>query len=210
MSSTIKLPEDFQRLDLPEELGRAILDLGFESCTPVQNQVLPHSLDGKDIIAQAQTGTGKTAAFLLSIITYDLENPSIDERPDGTPYALVIAPTRELVIQITNDAESLTKYTDLNVVSLVGGMDYDRQRSKLNKRVDVVVATPGRLLDFARNGVVDLSEVEILVMLPPFQCPPSRAGLCDVGGRFAPKWIFKGKFQCPPSRAGLCDVTNRR
>ncbi len=164
MSSTIKLPEDFQRLDLPEELGRAILDLGFESCTPVQNQVLPHSLDGKDIIAQAQTGTGKTAAFLLSIITYDLENPSIDERPDGTPYALVIAPTRELVIQITNDAESLTKYTDLNVVSLVGGMDYDRQRSKLNKRVDVVVATPGRLLDFARNGVVDLSEVEILVI----------------------------------------------
>ncbi len=164
MSSTIKLPEDFQRLDLPEELGRAILDLGFESCTPVQNQVLPHSLDGKDIIAQAQTGTGKTAAFLLSIITYDLENPSIDERPDGTPYALVIAPTRELVIQITNDAESLTKYTDLNVVSLVGGMDYDRQRSKLNKRVDGVVATPGRLLDFARNGVVDLSEVEILVI----------------------------------------------
>jgi len=164
VSSTIKLPEDFQRLDLPEELSRAILDLGFESCTPVQNQVLPHSLDGKDIIAQAQTGTGKTAAFLLSIITYDLENPSIDERPDGTPYALVIAPTRELVIQITNDAESLTKYTDLNVVSLVGGMDYDRQRSKLNKRVDVVVATPGRLLDFARNGVVDLSEVEILVI----------------------------------------------
>lgn len=164
MSSTIKLPEDFQRLDLPEELGRAILDLGFESCTPVQNQVLPHSLDGKDVIAQAQTGTGKTAAFLISIISYDLENPSIDERPDGTPYALVIAPTRELVIQITNDAESLTKYTDLNVVSLVGGMDYDRQRAKLNKRVDVVVATPGRLLDFARSGVVDLSEVEILVI----------------------------------------------
>ena len=165
MSSTIKLPEDFQRLDLPEELGRAILDLGFESCTPVQNQVLPHSLDGKDIIAQAQTGTGKTAAFLLSIITYDLENPSIDERPDGTPYALVIAPTRELVIQITNDAESLTKYTDLNVVSLVGGMDYDRQRSKLNKRVDVVVATPGRLLDFAREKAPEMNFCDLNALI---------------------------------------------
>ena len=158
------LPEDFARLDLPEELQRAILDLGFEAATPVQHEVLPHSLDGSDIIAQAQTGTGKTAAFLISIIAYDLENPSLDERDDGTPFALIIAPTRELVMQITRDAEALSKHTDLRVLSLVGGMDYDRQRSQLQREVDIVVATPGRLLDFARSGHVNLSQVEILVI----------------------------------------------
>ena len=126
-----QLPEDFAKLELPDELCQAILELGFESCTPVQNEVLPHSLDGRDIIAQAQTGTGKTAAFLISIITYDLENPTYDERDPGTPFALIVAPTRELVIQISNDAEELTKFTDLTVSSVVGGMDYDKQRNQL-------------------------------------------------------------------------------
>ena len=158
------LPEDFARLDLPEELAQAIADLGFESCTPVQNAVLPHSLDGRDIIAQAQTGTGKTAAFLISVITYDLENPPLEERPDGTPYALIIAPTRELVLQIIRDAEALTRHTDIRVASLVGGMDYDKQKRQMNAPIDIVAATPGRLLDFARSGVIDLSQVEILVI----------------------------------------------
>lgn len=159
-----ELPADFASLDLPEELAEAIIDLQFESCTPVQKTVLPHSLDGKDIIAQAQTGTGKTAAFLISIITYDLENPPIEERPDGTPYALIIAPTRELVLQIIRDAEALTSHTDIRLASLVGGMDYDKQRRQLNAPIDIVAATPGRLLDFARSGVIDLSQVEILVI----------------------------------------------
>ena len=158
------LPEDFAQLQLPEPLERAIIDLGFESATPVQRDVLPHSLNGRDIIAQAQTGTGKTAAFLISILAYDLENPSHDERPPGTPFALIIAPTRELVMQITRDAESLSEYTDITVASLVGGMDYDKQKSQMRVPVDIVVATPGRLLDFARSRVIDLSEVEILVI----------------------------------------------
>ena len=159
-----QLPEDFAKLELPDELCQAILELGFESCTPVQNEVLPHSLDGRDIVAQAQTGTGKTAAFLISIISYDLENPTYDERDPGTPFALIVAPTRELVIQISNDAEELTKFTDLTVASVVGGMDYDKQRNQLKHPVDIVVATPGRLLDFARSGTVDLSQVEILIL----------------------------------------------
>ncbi len=158
------LPEDFARLALPEPLADAIRDLGFSGATPVQNEVLPHSLDGADIIAQAQTGTGKTAAFLLSIIAYDLENPTLDERKPGTPYALIIAPTRELVMQIENDAETLLTYTDIEIAALVGGMDYDRQKAQLKKPVGIVVATPGRLLDFARSGDIDLSEVEILVI----------------------------------------------
>ncbi|MGV0036294.1 MAG: DEAD/DEAH box helicase [Candidatus Azotimanducaceae bacterium WSBS_2022_MAG_OTU7] len=159
-----ELPEDFARLNLPEPLERAIVDLGFQNTTPVQAQVLPHSLDGADIIAQAQTGTGKTAAFLLSIITYDLENPTLDARPPGTPFALIIAPTRELVMQIASDAESLIKYTDISVATLVGGMDYEKQKTKLKKQVDIVVATPGRLLDFARSNIVDLSDVEIMII----------------------------------------------
>ncbi len=158
------LPDDFEKLDLPEELEDAILDLGFSSATPVQNEVLPHSLDGRDIIAQAQTGTGKTAAFLISILAYELENPTLEERDPGTPFALIIAPTRELVMQIKADADALTKYTDIEVVCLVGGIDYERQKKQLKNPVDVVVATPGRLLDFARSGTVDLSEVEIMVI----------------------------------------------
>lgn len=164
MNRLTELPEDFARLNLPEPLERAIIDLGFQHTTPVQAQVLPHSLDGADIIAQAQTGTGKTAAFLLSIITYDLENPTLDSRPPGTPFALIIAPTRELVMQIASDAESLVKYTDLQVATLVGGMDYEKQKNKLKKQVDIVVATPGRLLDFTRQNVVDLSAVEIMII----------------------------------------------
>lgn len=158
------LPEDFARLELPSALNEAIIDLGFQSCTPVQSKVLPYSLDGRDIIAQAQTGTGKTAAFLISILAYDLENPRYDDLPAGTPFALIIAPTRELVMQISNDADDLAAHTDISVVSLVGGMDYERQKTQLKKQVDVVVATPGRLLDFARSGVIDLSAVEILII----------------------------------------------
>lgn len=164
MNRLTELPEDFARLNLPEPLEHAILDLGFQNTTPVQAQVLPHSLDGADIIAQAQTGTGKTAAFLISIITYDLENPTLDSRPPGTPFSLIIAPTRELVMQIASDAESLITYTDIQVATLVGGIDYEKQKTKLKKPVDIVVATPGRLLDFARSNIVDLSAVEIMII----------------------------------------------
>ena len=97
---TQEIINDFIALDLPNELYLAIDKLGFTTATAIQKEVLPYSLDGRDIIAQAQTGTGKTAAFLISVITYHLENPEYDSRPAGTPFALVIAPTRELVMQI--------------------------------------------------------------------------------------------------------------
>ncbi|MDZ7687029.1 MAG: DEAD/DEAH box helicase [Gammaproteobacteria bacterium] len=158
------VPPDFAELDLPDEINRAVMDLGFTSCTPVQKEVLPHLLDGKDIIAQAQTGTGKTAAFLISVITYHLENPENEPRAKGTPFALAIAPTRELAMQIAADAEDLSAHTDFGVCTLVGGIDYDKQRKQLQGSVDIVVATPGRLLDFARSKTVDLSRVEILIL----------------------------------------------
>jgi len=158
------VPPDFAELDLPDSLNRAILELGFTNCTAVQKEVLPHSLDGADIIAQAQTGTGKTAAFLLSIIAYHLENPETNSRKAGTPYAIIIAPTRELVLQIAQDAEQLSKFTDIKVMAVVGGMDYEKQKNQLLSRIDIVVATPGRLLDFLRSRVIDLSAVETLVI----------------------------------------------
>ncbi len=154
----------FGELDLPDELTSAISALGFTDATPVQRDVLPHSLAGEDIIAQAQTGTGKTAAFLISILTYHLENPEETGRAKGTPFALVIAPTRELVLQITEDAEALSQFVDINVISVVGGIDYDRQRQQLQQRVDIVVATPGRLLDFCRSRTIDLGSVDSLVI----------------------------------------------
>ena len=158
------LGQDFADLDLPDPLNQAIISLEFSQCTPVQKEVLPHSLDGEDVIAQAQTGTGKTAAFLISIITYHLENPEYNHRKAGTPFALIIAPTRELVMQITQDAVLLTQYTDIKVMSVVGGIDYEKQKTQLAGPVEIIVATPGRLLDFCRSSIIDLSKVEMLVI----------------------------------------------
>jgi len=155
----------FQDFDLHEAILKAVDDLGFEFCTPIQAQSLKVTLEGHDVTGKAQTGTGKTAAFLTTIINDLLNNPIEDERFVGEPRALIIAPTRELVMQIAKDAIALTKYTDLRVTTLVGGIDYQKQQGELdNDVVDIVAATPGRLLDFVRNRNIDLSMVELLVL----------------------------------------------
>lgn len=155
----------FHDLDLPDELMHAIFDLGFQYCSPIQAQSLPYTLDGQDLVGKAQTGTGKTAAFLIGIIEDLLRNPIEQERYVGEARALILAPTRELVLQIADDAENLVKYTDLKVHALVGGMDYQKQQDRLNSNlVDILVATPGRLLDFVGNNDVYLDLVEILVI----------------------------------------------
>ncbi|BFM08415.1 ATP-dependent RNA helicase RhlB [Halioxenophilus aromaticivorans] len=155
----------FHDLDLPDELMHGIADLGFEYCSPIQAQALPFTLDGQDVVGKAQTGTGKTAAFLLGIIDDLLCNPLEEERYAGEARALILAPTRELVLQIAEDAKLLCKYTGLQVHTLVGGMDYQKQQDKVAARlVDILVATPGRLLDFVSNDVVHLDQVEVLVI----------------------------------------------
>jgi len=155
----------FHDFKLAPELMHAIHDLGFPYCTPIQAQVLGYTLAGKDAIGRAQTGTGKTAAFLISIITQLLQTPPPKERYMGEPRALVIAPTRELVVQIAKDAADLTKYTGLNVMTFVGGMDFDKQLKQLEARhCDILVATPGRLLDFNQRGDVHLDMVEVMVL----------------------------------------------
>lgn len=154
----------FHDFDLPLPLMRSIHEAGFEYCTPIQGQSLEHTLLGKDMIGKAQTGTGKTAAFLISILSYFLEEEGPGLQKNGAPRALIIAPTRELVMQIAKDAHQLNKYCGFNVVSIVGGMDYQKQRDQLKGQIDIMVATPGRLLDFHQKRDLDLREVEVLVL----------------------------------------------
>ena len=155
----------FHDLDLALPLMHGIADLQFEYCSPIQAQSLPNTLKGLDLLGKAQTGTGKTAAFLTAIIDDFLKNPIEDTRYAGEARALIIAPTRELVLQIADDAKALAKHTDLTVHTLVGGMDYDKQKRKIqNQLIDILVATPGRLLDFASSKDVYLDQVEVLVL----------------------------------------------
>lgn len=154
----------FHDFDLPLPLMRSICDSGFHYCTPIQSQSLEHTLLGKDLIGKAQTGTGKTAAFLISILTYFLEEEAPGLQKDGAPRALIIAPTRELVMQIAKDAHQLNKYCGFNVVTIVGGIDYQKQRDLLKGKIDIMVATPGRLLDFHQKRDLDLRETEVLVL----------------------------------------------
>jgi ATP-dependent RNA helicase RhlB len=155
----------FTEFDLPPSLLKAFDELGFEFCTPIQALSLKVTMDGHDVTGRAQTGTGKTAAFLTTIINDQIKNPINEDRFVAEPRALIIAPTRELVMQIAKDALSLTKFTDLHVQTLVGGIDYQKQQDQLEQKiVDIVVATPGRLIDFVGSRKIDLSYVETLVI----------------------------------------------
>jgi len=157
-------PISFDSFDLKKPLRDAIKKLGFEFCTPIQAQSLVHTLAGHDITGRAQTGTGKTAAFLITIINDLLSNP-IEDRFLAEPRALIVAPTRELAIQIASDSVQLTHFCDLHTVTLVGGEDYQKQNKALAAQpVDIVVATPGRLLDFVSNDNLHLGMIELLVL----------------------------------------------
>lgn len=155
----------FADLALPDAIFKATQKLGFDSCTEVQRKVLPYSLSEYDISAQAQTGTGKTAAFLTTILTRHIEHPLANKAKLGSPRALVLAPTRELALQIESDALALGKYCKPSVVALVGGISIGKQQNELRKQpVEIIVATPGRLIDFLDRQSIDLSQVEILVI----------------------------------------------
>ncbi|KPQ30326.1 MAG: ATP-dependent RNA helicase RhlB [Marinobacter excellens HL-55] len=156
----------FSELNLDKRLLDAITKIGFEYCTPIQAETLPWTLACEDLIGQAQTGTGKTAAFLITAIQTLLETPVPEkDRFASEPRVLALAPTRELAMQIAKDAEQLCQYTGHNVVTVVGGMNYDQQREQLqNEVVDILVATPGRLIDFLGSQDVFLDQIDILIL----------------------------------------------
>jgi ATP-dependent RNA helicase RhlB len=148
-------------MNLPEPLLRAVEDLGFETPTPIQSKALPVLLGGSDLAGQAQTGTGKTACFLLAAMTRLLET----KRPkNGVPRCLVVAPTRELAIQIAEDAVGLCVHTDLDVVTCYGGTGWEAQARAVQRGCDIVVGTPGRLIDYCRKGILILDRVEVFVL----------------------------------------------
>jgi ATP-dependent RNA helicase RhlB len=152
----------FDSFELPEPVRAGIRAAGFTHCTPIQEKVLPLALAGRDVAGQAQTGTGKTAAFLITIFTRLLAR----ERPGrpAAPRALVIAPTRELVVQIANDARVLGQATPFAVHAVYGGVDYRKQREDVRAGVDLLIGTPGRLIDYFKQRVYDLRSTEVLVI----------------------------------------------
>src|SRR4051812_4727651 len=154
----------FSSLHLPELLQKGLADAGFERCTPIQAQTLPQALAGFDIAGQAQTGTGKTAAFLVALYARLLREPAPVSRRSNAPRAIVIAPTRELAVQIHRDAEILGSHTGLTLGLAFGGVDYEKQRLHLEQGVDILIGTPGRVIDFTKQHVIDLRAVQVVVL----------------------------------------------
>ncbi|AJR05785.1 RNA helicase [Photobacterium gaetbulicola] len=151
----------FASQNFSQEIVRALTECGYEKLTPIQKQAIPHARRGNDILANAQTGTGKTAAFALPIIQQILDNP----KPRGrfNVRALILAPTRELVAQIAKNIEDYTKYTDISVAAVYGGTKMASQEKKLEPGLDILVATPGRLLEHMELNNVTLANLEFLV-----------------------------------------------
>jgi ATP-dependent RNA helicase RhlB len=155
----------FESLNIAESLKRGVAELGYSRCTPIQAQTLPIALAGRDVAGQAQTGTGKTAAFLIALFNRLLT----DTPPPGTPRsnaprAIVIAPTRELAVQIHSDALGIGKYTGLKLAIVFGGVDYEKQRRTLEEGADVLIGTPGRIIDYFKQHVFDLRHIQVAVM----------------------------------------------
>jgi ATP-dependent RNA helicase RhlB len=154
----------FDSLALPETLARGIVDAGFERCTPIQARTLPIALAGHDVAGQAQTGTGKTAAFLVAMFNHLLAHTPRPTRPLTAPRALILAPTRELAVQIHKDAMVLGPHTGLTLGLAFGGIDYEKQRRTLEQGVDILIGTPGRTIDFFKQRVFELRHVEVLIL----------------------------------------------
>jgi ATP-dependent RNA helicase RhlB len=164
----IKKPETvltdvrFGTFNLDERISKGLAEANFDFCTPIQAKTLPLALAGRDVAGQARTGTGKTAAFLLAIFRQLL---SPDSKGRGkSPRAIVIAPTRELAIQIHRDCELLGKHTGLRTLLAYGGVDYAKQRDEIADGVDILIGTPGRLIDYLKQDIYNLRHIEVAVL----------------------------------------------
>ena len=153
----------FAELDVPPEVQAGIQAAGFTTATPIQEAALPVALRGKDVAGQAQTGTGKTAAFLIATFTRLLRHPPTGSR-EASPRALIIAPTRELAVQIEADTQLLGQFTGLRSALVFGGVDYIKQRESLQGPLDLLIGTPGRLIDYLKQRAWSPARVEVLVL----------------------------------------------
>lgn len=150
----------FDELNLPDCLRQGIVGAGYSQCTPIQERTLPLTLAGKDVAGRGQTGTGKTAAFLITLFARLLNS----EGKATQPRALILAPTRELVVQIEQDARLLGRECGFSILAVYGGVDYNKQREALRNGVDIVIGTPGRLIDYLKQRVCSLKAIEMLVI----------------------------------------------
>ncbi len=163
MAQTVLTATTFDSFDLPQELLDGIREAGFTHCTPIQELALPPALRGEDVAGQAQTGTGKSAAFLLATMARLLRQPAVEEHA-GQPRALILAPTRELAIQIHRDAEILSTHAGLRMVLAYGGTGYHEQREAIAAGCDILIGTPGRVIDYYKQGVFHLKAIEVIVL----------------------------------------------
>ena len=164
MSETHLTDIAFSSFTLPDKLMQGIEDSGFSMTTPIQAETLPVALSGKDVAGQAQTGTGKTAAFLIAVYNHLLTHEVDEHRKVNQPRALILAPTRELAIQIHSDARQLGKHTGLKPVLAYGGTGYEQQRDEITAGVDILIGTPGRLIDYFKQHVFNLKMVQVIVL----------------------------------------------
>jgi ATP-dependent RNA helicase RhlB len=154
----------FAQFELPPLVQEGLDDAGFSRCTLIQARALPILLAGRDVAGQAQTGTGKTAAFLVALYTHLLNKPAPATRTVTQPRALILAPTRELAIQIHRDALLLGGHMGFQLGLIYGGTDYVKQRDSLTAGVDILIGTPGRIIDYFKQKVFDLRAIEIVVL----------------------------------------------
>ncbi len=154
----------FSSFGLAGNLMQGVEEAGFSFCTPIQANTIPIAIKGQDVAGQAQTGTGKTAAFLLACFQYLLDNPADEKRKHTQPRAIMLAPTRELAIQIHKDAEVLGRHTGFKLGLVFGGTGYDSQRKQLEQGVDILIGTPGRLIDYFKQNIFNLNAIQVMVL----------------------------------------------
>ena len=154
----------FAELPIHPKILDALQSKGFEYCTPIQALSLPITLAGKDVAGQAQTGTGKTMAFLISVFHHSLQNQSDNITESKQPRALILAPTRELAVQIANDAELLVKKTGLKTALAYGGDGYDKQLKAIEDGADILIGTTGRVIDYVKQGIIRLNQIQVAVL----------------------------------------------
>lgn len=152
----------FIDFSIHENVLAALESKGFEFCTPIQAKTLPITLKGNDIAGQAQTGTGKTMAFLIATFHHLLTNECQSNK--NQPRALILAPTRELAVQIASDAELLVKHSDLKLALAYGGDGYEKQVEAIEKGVDILVGTTGRVIDYVKQGIINLDCIQVIVL----------------------------------------------
>lgn len=189
MSKTHLTDKKFSDFALHTKVVEALDSKGFYNCTPIQALTLPLTINGRDVAGQAQTGTGKTLAFLTSTFHHLLTHPAPEGRKINQPRALIMAPTRELAVQIHSDAEPLSQLTGLKTGLAYGGDGYDKQIKVLDEGVDVIIGTTGRLIDFAKQGRLDLSTIQVVVL-------DEADRMYDLGFIKDIRWLFRHMPPC--------------